>query len=96
MLWTLALFFITWDFKGVEIYCKLFSAVLTANLSASMRSQTSNRTGSMTSLVQIDDHKQLKEIDRPEEPGYSSDPDTSLFEYEDDKSVYTVTIVFPY
>ena len=50
----------------------------------------------MTSLVQIDDHKQLKEIDRPEEPGYSSDPDTSLFEYEDDKSVYTVTIVFPY
>lgn len=54
-------------------------------LSASMR--TSSRSPTPSGRIQMDEHKQLKEADRPEEQANSSDPDTSLYEYEDDRLV---------
>jgi len=52
--------------------------------SRSMQSAPSTRSASPNSRLQMDTHKQLKETDRPADEGNSSDPDTSLFEYEDD------------
>ena len=53
-----------------------------AGLSTSIRSIASTRTPS-SSRLHVDEHKQLKELDREEEIPHSSDPDTSLFEYDD-------------
>lgn len=57
-------------------------------MSASMKSVRSSKSPH-SSRLQIDDHKQLKEVGRPEEPPNSSDPDTSLYEYEDDRELVT-------
>lgn len=53
--------------------------------------RTSSRSPTPSGRIQMDEHKQLKEADRPEEQANSSDPDTSLYEYEDDKSVLILT-----
>ncbi|XP_067932373.1 centrosomal protein of 89 kDa-like isoform X2 [Watersipora subatra] len=56
----------------------------------SWRSLPTSRSQSSGKL-HVDEHKQLKEVDRKDEAPLSSDPDTSLFEYEDEHLDLTST-----
>lgn len=52
-----------------------------------MKSYPSTQSPTPSSRLQIDEHKQIKNMDKPEDHANSSDPDTSLYDYEDDKYV---------
>lgn len=50
-----------------------------------MKSFPSSQSPTPSARLQIDQHKQLKDTGKPDDRANSSDPDTSLYEYEDDK-----------